>query len=287
MTNRDVIDIINRLIDPNAKRFSFNADEVFTAIVHGYYYIRPGKNTAKFVKKINKVLNDGLKDRPKMYVETKDDIPYEYWLWGKMAGESLCIARSLFDKEYYESQVANMVGFEEYDDHLLERYLHWLDDEELESVFKGLLTFKTNYNAFISDENFSGMMDELKAKCLEVVNTQSCYAPKYNDHIDCIENSVDFCFAYLCRESIIDTICRYVDIDPLMFACLVKAFKYSDPHTAAEYTGLSILISYLYELDIYDPMITDADMVPPDSYDNSSIIHRNKSNNIIINKLSA
>ena len=58
MTNRDVIDIINRLIDPNAKRFSFNADEVFAAIVHGYYYIRPGKNTAKFVKKINKILNE-------------------------------------------------------------------------------------------------------------------------------------------------------------------------------------------------------------------------------------
>ena len=53
MTNRDAINIINRLMDPNAERFAFNADEVFAAIVHGYYYIRPGKNTMKFVKKIN------------------------------------------------------------------------------------------------------------------------------------------------------------------------------------------------------------------------------------------
>ena len=287
MTNRDVINIINRLMDPNAERFAFNADEVFTTIVHGYYYIRPGKNTSKFVKKINKILNDELKNRSKMYIETKDGIPYEEWLWGKMAGEALIVARSMFDEEYYESQVAKMVGCETYDETLLKRYLNWLDDEELESIFEGLLTFKTHYDAFISDENVVGMMDELKAKCLDVVNTHSCYAPKHNDHIDCIENSVDFCFAYLCRESIIDTICRYVDVDPLMFACMVKTFKYSDPHTAAEYTGLSIFISYLFELDIYDPMITDADMVPPDSYDNSSIIHRNKSNKIIINKVSA
>ena len=287
MTNRNVIDIIDRLMNSDAERFAFNADEVFTAIVHGYYYIRPGKNTAKFVKKINKILNDELKNRVKMYIETKDGIPYEYWLWGKMAAEALCIARSMFDEEYYASQVANMVGCEEYDETLLKRYLHWLDDEELECIFAGLFTFKTNYDAFISDKNFVNMMDELKAKCLEVVNTQSCYAPKYNDHIDCIENSVDFCFAYLCRESIIDTICRYVDVDPLMFACLIKAFKYSDPHTAAEYAGLSIFLSYIYELDIYDPLITDVNKVLPDGNDNPKVVHSNKSSKIAINKVSA
>ena len=287
MTNRNVIDIINRLMDPSAEHFTFNADEVFTAIVHGYYYIRPGKNTAKFVKKINKILNDELKNRAKMYIETKDGIPYEYWLWGKMAGEALLVARSMFDEEYYESQVANMVGCEEYDETLLKRYMHWLDDEELESIFEGFLTFKIKYNAFISDENLVCMMDELKAKSLDVVKTHSCYAPKHNEHIDCIENSADFCFAYLCRESIIDTICRYVDVDPLMFACLIKAFKYSDPHTAAEYAGLSILLSYIYELDIYDPLITDVNMVLPDGNDNLKVVHSNKSSKIAINKVSA
>lgn len=287
MTNRDVINIINRLMDPSAEHFTFNADEVFTAIVHGYYYIRPGKNTAKFVKKINKILNDELKNRAKMYIETKDGIPYEYWLWGKMAGEALLVARSMFDEEYYASQVANMVGCEEYDETLLKRYLRWLDDEELECVFEGLLAFKKAFDAFISDENLVCMMDELKAKCLDVVNTHSCYALKHNEHIDCIENSVDFCFAYLCKESIVDTICRYVDVDPIMFACLIKAFKYSDPRTAAEYTCLSILLSYVYELDIYDPLITDVNKVLPDGNDNPKVVHSNKSSKIAINKASA
>lgn len=135
MTNRTVIDIIDRLMDFKAERVAFNAHEVFAAIVHGYYYIRPGKATAKFVTKINKILNDGLKYRSKMYIETKDGIPYEEWLWGKMAGEALCVARSMFDEEYYASQIATMVGHEKYDETLLKRYMHWLDDTRLNCIF--------------------------------------------------------------------------------------------------------------------------------------------------------
>ena len=102
-----------------------------------------------------------------MYVEEKDGIPFEVWLWGKMAGEALCIARSMFDEEYYRSQIAKMIAFEEYNDHLLERYMYWLNDEELESVFEGILTFKRNFDAFISDKNFFAMMEELEDNAVQ------------------------------------------------------------------------------------------------------------------------
>lgn len=252
MTNQNVIDIIDRLMDPKREKIAATANEVFVAIVHGYYYIRPGKNTSKFLQKINKVLESHWKDRPKMYVETKDEFPFEDYLWGKMAGEALFIARSMFDEDYYTSQLARMTKNETYDETLLKNYLNWLNDEELKSIFGGLLTFKSTLDAFISDENFDNMMEELKNRSLTVVEESPWYMENYGEHIDNIENNWDFCFSYLCRESIAETIRDYVDEDPLMLATMIKAFKFADERTAAEYTGLAIWLAYGYELDLFD-----------------------------------
>jgi hypothetical protein len=262
MTNKNVIEIIDRLVAPHAERLVGSANEVFAAIIHGYYYIRPGKNTSKFLDKINKVLERNWKYRSNMYVETKDGTPFEAYLWGNMAGEALFIARSMFDKDYYISQLANMTKDEVYDETLLKSYMHWLNDEELKSVFEGMLTFKSTLNVFISDKNFNSMMEELKNRSLAVVENSPWYMKNYNDHIDNIENNWDFCFSYLRRESIIEIVCNYVDEDPLMLATMIKAFMCTDERTAAEYTGLAIWLAYGYDLDPFevDEMIpTDVD----------------------------
>ena len=46
-----------------------------------------------------------------------------------------------------------MVAHEKYDDTLLDRYMYWLDEEELHSGFEGMLTFKRDFEAFITDES--------------------------------------------------------------------------------------------------------------------------------------
>ena len=284
MTNKNVIEIIDRLMDPNAEKVAYNIHEVFTAIAHGYYYIRPGRNTVNFIKRIDKILNKSLKIEAKTHTTMKDGIPIEVWLEGQLAADALAVARSMFDEEYYTSQVARMVMHERYDKSLLERYMYWLDDEELKSVFEGLVTFKLNYDAFISDENFDLMTEELEEKCATIVQGSSCYAANYDMHMDCIYNTPDGCFMYLCKESVIDTICKCVDKDPLMFASMIKTFKYSDAHTAAEYTGLAMRLGYEFELNIFDPKITDMSNIYLENYDYrcSKVIHRNKSGKVMI-----
>ena len=56
MTNKNIIEIIDRLMDTNAAKIAYNDTEVFTAIAHGYNYIRPGKKMLKFIEKISKIL---------------------------------------------------------------------------------------------------------------------------------------------------------------------------------------------------------------------------------------
>lgn len=284
MTNKDVIEIIDRLMDPNATRAVYYADEVFCLIAHGYYYIRPGKATDRFIKQINKILVRGRKTRRKTHDKEIGGIPFEDWLIGRMSTEAFCIARSMFDSEYYASQVAKMSMYEEYDESLLERYMHLLDDEELKSVFEGLVTFKLAYNAFISDENFELLEEEFEEKCVAVVQNSSCYAANHDMHMDCIYNNPYSIFTYLRKDTIIDTVCKYVDKDPLMYACLVKAFKYSNPHTAAEYTGLAIILDYEFEFNIFNPEITDMSEIHLKDCDcgHSKVIRHNKLGKIVI-----
>lgn len=284
MTNKNVIEIINRLMDTNVDRVVYYADEVFCLIAHGYYYVRPGKDTDRFIKQINKILVQARKTCSKTHDQEIGSIPFEEWLIGKMSADALYIARTMFDKEYYDSQVSRMVMCEEYDESLLERYMYWLNDEELKSVFEGLVTFKLNYDAFISDENFELMEAEIDKKCVAIVQSSSCYATNYDVHMDCIYNTPDGFFMYLCKESIIDTVCRYVDKDPLMFASLIKAFKYSNSHTAAEYTGLAMCLDYEFELDIFDPQITDMSKscFKDDAPEVSKVIYKNKGGKLMV-----
>ena len=271
MTNKNVIEIIDRLMDTNAHKVVYNASEVFTAVAHGYYYIRPGKKMFKFIEKISKIIDKSCKQ----WFKTNDDAAEA---WGKTVADVLHVARSMFDAEYYASQVARMVMYEKYDESLLERYLYWLDEEELKSVFEGLLSFKRDFDIFISDLNFDRMMGELKECSLVVIENNSWYMKDYDERVDYIDNNWDFCFEYLTRETIIDIICRYANEYPVMLASMVKTFKYSDVRTAAELTGLAVYIEEAYGLDIFNPTITDIDKI---DVKRATAFYRNRSGNFM------
>lgn len=287
MNNKNVIEIIDRLMNPEADKVVYSASEVFTAVAHGYYYIKSGKkgkNAAKFLNKIFKVLKNGDMEYEKNYSETKYGIPFNEWIWGKMSADALCIIKSMFDEEYYASQVSKMCMNENYDKNLLEHYLYWLDEEELKSVFEGIITFKYNFDAFISDNEFEAMIDELKECSNIVIENSPYYMLKYDEHMENISTTLDFCFEYLCRETIIDIICRHIDIDPLGLACMIKAFRYSDSHTAAAYTSMALHLAREWDLDVFNPFITDTSKICQADCDanNHTVIHRNKRGKVAI-----
>lgn len=274
MTNKNVIEIINRLMDAKSDKIAYNATEVFTTIAHGYYYIRPGKKMLRFIDKIAKIID---KDS-KRWLNSNNETFLDAEALGKTVADMLNVARSMFDAEYYASQVARMVMYEKYDESLLERYLYWLDEEELKSVFEGLLSFKRDFDIFISDLNFDRMMDELKERSLVVIENNSWYMKDYDERVDYIDNNWDFCFEYLTRETIIDIICRYANEYPVMLASMVKTFKYSDVRTAAELTGLAVYIEEAYGLDIFNPTITDIDKI---DVKRATVFYRNRSGNFM------
>lgn len=270
MTNKNVIEIIDRLMNPNAEKLAYNATEVFTAIVHGYYYIKPGFDTIRFLKRINKILLNAHKTYSKNHADMKGDIPFEAWLLGRMASDMLTIARTMFDKKYYDSQIAKMVMYEKYDESLLQRYMHWLNDEELKCVCEGMMSFQHKFKIFFSDDEYECMMENIFELCLLAFQGGEFGDPERNPL---------YFFKHLDRATIIDTICEHVDADPILLAHMIKVFKYADTKTAAEYTGFAIWLISEFEQDIFNPKITDMNKINLDDYDyrRSKVIHSNKS----------
>ena len=283
MINKNVIEIIDKLMDPNVDKIVYNASEVFTAIAHGYYYIRPGAKMRKFFNKIMKIISKDCKRYFGKDCGADNDTLLDAETLGRTVADMFNIARSMFDAEYYDSQVARMIMHERYDESLLERYLYWLDEDELKLMFEGLLIFKRDLRIFISDVNFDKMTDELEERALIAIKDNPQYMKDYDKHVDYIDNNWDFCFEYLPRETIIDIICRYVDEDPVMLASMVKTFKYSDIRTTARLTRLVAYIEVIYEMDIFNPTMTDVDKVKLEDYDakHSSVFYRNKSGNFM------
>jgi hypothetical protein len=65
---------------------------------------------------------------------------------------------------------------------------------------------------------------------------------------------------------------------------MIKAFKYADTKTAAEYTGIAIWLISEFEQNIFNPTITDMNKIRLEDYDyrHSKVIHSNKSGKIML-----
>jgi hypothetical protein len=191
MTNQNVFEIIDRLMTPSNKGLVFTPSEVFTAIANGFYYIHPGKDTAKFLEKIDRILQYGWKERRQMYRKSKNGIPYEERIWGKMASEALASMREMFNERtyrYYKEKIDDDRKLK-YDKNLLENYLYYLSEKDLKEVFTGILSFKESNNFFISDDNYKLMMEEFKCCSTYVAEQESESKEDYTEHFKFISTT--------------------------------------------------------------------------------------------------
>jgi hypothetical protein len=269
-------------MDPNTDYLVYNVTEVFTALVHGYYYIHPGKDTMKFLNKIDGILNAARKYAKNMYNKTKNGIPYEEWIWGKIASEALIVMRSMFNERtfnYFKAQMKDDMEVT-FTDKLLEYYLYFLDMQELKKTFEGIFAFKESNNFFISDENYELMMKEFEDCCILIAKQEADNETDFKEHVEYIKATPLAFFDYLCRETIIEIIYSYIDIDPILLAHMIKAYIYTEStNTAADYMAVAATAMYVYDIDVFNPSITDVDKIDANR---SQAFYRNKVGNFMM-----
>ena len=289
MTNRDVIEIITRLMDPLTDKMVYNITEVFTAIAHGYSFIHPGKDTTKFFRRIEGILESARKDMKKRKNKAKNETAYEEWLYDKIVSEAVLVMRMLFNERvfnYFKELTKDSVDVA-FTGERLEDYLYFLDTKELRSLLGGIIAFKENNNFFISDENYRLMMEEFEYRSIYVAQQEADSEADFMEHVEYIKTTPMPGFDYLCRETIIDIIYRYIDIDPVLLAHMIKVYLCTEStNMAADYMGLAAKAMYVFGVDVFDPLVTDEDEIQLEDNDinHSNVPYSNEADKLMVVK---
>ena len=289
MTNRDVIEIINRIMTPDATKPALSASEVFTAIVHGYGFVHPGKDTTKFFRRIEGILESARKDMKKRKNKAKDKTAYEEWLYDKIVAEAVPVMRMLFNGRTfnYFKELTKDSADVAFTGERLEDYLYFLDTRELRSLLGGIIAFKENNNFFISDENYRLMMEEFEYRSIYVAEQEANSEADFMEHVEYIKTTSMPAFDYLCRETIIDIIYSYIDIDPVLLAHMIKVYLCTEStNTAADYMGLAAKAMYVFGVDVFDPLITDVDEIQleDNGINHSNVSYSNEADKLMVAK---
>ena len=270
MTNNTVFELINRIVNPEIEEVVYTAHEAFATILHGYYYIKPGNDTTKFFKKIYKIIESNYDKAPKMFCGTKNGMPYEQWLWGKMATEAIAVARSLFDKDYYESNCKTQSFVEKANNTSIKDHLSRFSTNDLMYMFGCIENSMANFDAIVSEENYNRMRYDLDVECRKL----GAYIPdmytECEEYRDFISHNRNYIFDYLDAECIVNILCRAMDTEGEVIEYMTKALGNTNGCDAADYTFIALLLACVYELEVFNPVITDVEKLKRDALDAQS-----------------
>jgi len=258
LSNReDVMEIIDRIVNTEKDQAIYLPDEALAAVFHSFYYIRPYEGGKQFFDKMLALIKKYGSKAKKMYVSKKQGLPYEVWLWGEIARQAIIIARDLFDKEYYDAirgffELEKEYGFPDF-----RTYINDLNDCDAECIFYLLTMFKSEFNVLFSDENYRSMWSEIENRCVEVGWNVSDLYQHYDEHVNTIEEHKSLLFHYLGREQMIDIIFKYLDTDSAVLRYMERVLHNTTIDDSCEYMMFALAMQNIFDLDIFDPIITD------------------------------
>lgn len=255
--NQDIIELIDRIVKSEEGPMIYSADEVLAAVFHGFYYIRPGKDSLQFFNNLFALMKKYSGKTKKMYVAKKRGIPYEAWLWEEISRQAMILAKDLFDADYYEEMRCRLDLYKEYDVTDFRAYVNSLDDGLVEYVFYLLTVFKSDFNALFSDENYRAMWDEIGNECAKVNLDMSDVYYHLDEYAPVIEEHKGLLFHYVGREKMIDIIFKYLDTDSVVLKYMERAVKSIPVEIAHSYTILALGMQELFDINVFDPIITD------------------------------
>ena len=199
MNNKTVIDIITNLCIKKENPNLYEMDHVYTAMVHGYYFVKPGKATDRFTDALMFALAKGVVVGTNDFKRTQGLYPIEACTWEAVAKRVLKVLRRFFDREYFQGQIAALYNDELNDETLLTKYLGMFDQNLLFEFVKGVEHFSMLYN----------LLQESDASYINVIFTERCH-------------EIDSSIPSMCDD--VRKWCEFVKETPrFMFNCLEEA----------------------------------------------------------------
>lgn len=256
MKNREIIEFIDHFCAHKENLDTvINADLAYTFLAHGYLYVRPGKPTEKFIKKVIKSLKEGIRGGIKKAL--RDDCsmwPLDEWIRMCVAKSVLNIARAAFDKEYFVEQIACLDADEECDEGLLDKYLNLMSKEQICDFMDDVSYFRANDLAFTTLETEIAILDELNDRCRKVnsaIPEANCF-----EYFTLREENPCYMFDYLSKKEIISAIKREIIFNKSLAGHMARILYSTNSVNAIEhYIELISIYERLFGKDVYKPDI--------------------------------
>lgn len=258
MKNSEIIKYIDRFCACGEELDTCNnADLAYTILAHGYLYVRPGKPTEKFTLKMVKAFKAGAVDGFNNYLKNGNSM----WSLSELirisiASSALKIARKMFDKKYFEEQIASLDPDEVCDNSLLDKYLDLMNKEQLRAFMDEVSYCRANYLVFSTFETEAEIMDGLHNRCREVNLTlpETTSGFKY---VSFQSNNPYYLFDYLSQEEIVDAIKREIVFNKSLAGHLARVIYNTN--------GLGIMDSYIELIGTYEHVF-GGDIYKPDIF---------------------
>lgn len=260
MVTRQIFDVITKVAASGCEYENPRSDEVFTALMHGYLYVRPGKDTEHFSFVLEEEFQNSEIAGAKMYAEHCGMVSLNDCLQLAAISRGKRHVMNFFDKEYFEQQSSIMAGDEAYDEKLFINYMKKFDKETMLNFFKLIVSLKNvekGSSYFMSGFNSKDMLFALNAECRRVDQSVPVMRAGIQDkaYTELITQRPFYFFDVLDIKTIAKILVQYIDQNKIMAGHIAKMLFYTDVETARKYTIIALYCEEQLGMDLFNPVI--------------------------------
>ena len=244
-TSKDVIERILRVCGTDKRDFVYDEhslEDSFTTALHAYYFVKPGKQTKRYMKKLAqctiKALEDGLE------LSKKVGCPAQAGAAFRLIAYVNRLCRSSFDSRWFESQI-NRIDEEELDIRCLDKYVNNFDKEQLSHLFQLIVHVGYKSNCFMSERSYRVLWEEVNRECQILNNTLPVVSGNYDDFPMFIFDHVD-------KEILGRLLLKHIEKDKDIAAYVARLLYYFEPLVALEYIGVAMSYADLFGFRVFD-----------------------------------
>lgn len=255
MTNKEIIEIINRVSDRKTRFDALLFQEPFIAALHNHYYIKSKKDRGKLLDKAMSIIVNyiGECEKENKECDCRNDEGEKFLT--RLAAELVIMIRDVFDENFYNKQIAK-ISREEYNEHydanLCKKLMLRCDKRSLMRIYRYMNILNGDSGCFFSAEDGGRMIIELYERCLE----RGAKIPDMNTdmkkHMAYMTQKPLCYFDYIGVATIANILCKYVSQNHDVLVYMIKKLESCDFDTTAAWCAFAFWLRYTGGIELFD-----------------------------------
>jgi hypothetical protein len=235
MTNKTVFELIDeiktpimakdRLERPEMRNKVYTPREALEVALHGYFYIKPGKDTVTFLDKFQEILDRVSEIGSRML---NNRWPYGSFESVMMAFEAEELAKSMFDAEYYEQVLKDADPLGEANPKLLIDYISSFDTEELKYFYTNCIV---NGEFLMDIDTTCDVVERLARLCVEagakIPRPWTESGEEWEEYCSLMTDNPAYIFDYIKTSEIARILCENLNGCDDHFEYFVRALQHT------------------------------------------------------------